>query len=63
MKAEEILKDFIDQPGGLVIPHGLSIPAYFEDICMEKIKSLFSLIFLWKLERRMWRLLRCENMI
>lgn len=44
MKTEEILKDFIDQPGGLVIPHGLSISAYYEEVRMEKRKSLFPLI-------------------
>ena len=44
MKAEEILKDFIDQPGGLIIPNGLSLSIYYEEVRMEKRKSLFPLI-------------------
>ena len=43
VKAESIMKDFEGQPG-LILPEGFSLHAYYEEIRMEKPKSLFPLI-------------------
>lgn len=44
VKAEDIMKDFLAHPEGLVLPKGLSLSTYYEEIRMEKRRSLFPLI-------------------
>lgn len=44
LKSEDVLKDFMNEPGGLVMPEGLSFHAFFEEIRMEKRKFLFPII-------------------